>query len=1159
VDHDELDHLLVPRPDDIVDRKYRVRERLGTGGMGIVFFVEHLHTGRSYALKVLRPALAATPEGQRRFEAEARAIGALRHPNVVDVVDFGYAASGSARFPYLVMERLEGFPLSRTLAGGAGLPWPWVTSVLEQICRGVEVAHAAGIVHGDLKPENVWLTPRTSGGFDVKVLDFGLARAGATGVRTVALPDATAIDNSNHTTVLPWTTSPAGDPSPMSGIAGTPAYMSPERLRGEGLSAAADLYSLGVLAYRILTGGLPFDSAQGKPASGETPLTVRERLAAARPDVPRHALDAVTAALSPNPGDRPPTAVAFSQLLSGRGGSAAATADRSFAGELNMFLDNLWRDVLYGARMLWQKRAYSAIAILTLALGIGANTAIFSVVNTVLLTPLPFDAPDRIMALGQQTPENRAALTQFSFRNFADLRQQSQSFDRLAAYYNLNLTLTGDREAQLLRGTVATADLFPLLGVSAIVGRTFLPEEDAAGGGPGGRPAILSWQTWQQHFGGDAGVIGRAVDLSNSRFTVVGVMPADFRFPIQPQPTEVWISTALDNERPSGPGAIMEARGYRGWRAIGRLKAGVTVEQARSEAGVIAAALAAEFPGPNKDMGIGVRPLHESIVGNLRPTLLLLLGAVAFVLLIACVNVANLLLERAISRQREIKVRLALGASGARIIRQLLTESVLLAGLGGIAGMMLAYWATDLIVALSPDSLARVAETELDLRVLGFTALISLATGLIFGLAPALLIARTDLAESLKEGRRGATASVQTNRTRSLLVVSEVALALVLLAGAGLLINSFVRLQQVAPGFDPSRTLAFNVAPSAGRTSTPEQTGQFYRELIAQLKALPGVVNASMVFQLPLSGAGASTSITLPGGSVYPADRPMVVIHMAGPEYFKTMGIPIARGRDFTDRDDLGAPKVLIVNEALARQYFPNEDPIGKRVAPGFSTLPVSDDESGMREIVGVVADVKHSTLQGATPPEIYFPQSQMPMSAMTMVVRAAGDPRALQREVRAVVQSLDRNAPVYTVRTVEEILDRSVATPRFNTLLIGLFAVVALILTLVGLYGVMSCAVSENTQQIGIRMALGAQRRDVLRVIMGQGMLLTMAGVVIGLGAAFGLTRLMSSLLFGIGSTDPWTFASVAVLLLGVAAAACYLPARRAMNVDPVVALRQE
>ena len=809
--------------------------------------------------------------------------------------------------------------------------------------------------------------------------------------------------------------------------------------------------------------------------------------------------------------------------------------------------------------MLWQRPAYSAIAVLTLALGIGANTAIFSVVNTVLLKPLPFDEPERVMALGQQTAQNRAALSQFSFRNFADLREQSRSFDRLAAYYNTNLTLTGDREAQLLRGTVVTADLFSLLGVSPALGRTFLPEEDAAGGGPGGRPAILSWEVWQEQFGGDAGVVGRAVDLNNSRFTIVGIMPAGFRFPIQAQPSQAWITTALDNERPKGPGAIMEARGYRGWRAIGRLKPGVTVEQAQSEAGAIAARLAAQFPEANKDMGIGVRPLLESVVGNLRPTLLLLLGAVAFVLLIACVNVANLLLERAISRQREIKVRLALGASGSRIIRQLLTESVLLAGMGAVLGTLLAAWGTRLIVALSPETLTRITETGLNARVLVFTAVVSLATGIAFGLAPALLIAKTNLAESLKEGRRGATASVQTSRTRSVLVVAEVALALVLLVGAGLLINSFVRLQQVPPGFDPQQVLAFNVAPSADRTSTPQRIADFYRELTAQLKGLPEVVNASVIFQLPLSGSGATTSVDIEGRAVHPADRPSVVIHMAGPDYFRTMGIPVVKGRDFTSRDDLNAAPVLIINETLARQYFPNEDPIGTRMAPGFSTIPVRDDDSGMREIVGVVADVKHQNLQGATQPEIYFPQSQMPMGAMTVVMRTAGDPRPLQRAVRGVVQSLDKNAPVYTVRTVEEILDRSVATPRFNTLLLGLFAAVALMLTTVGLYGVMSCSVSESTQQIGIRVALGAQRSDVFRLIVGRGALLAIAGIVIGLAAAFGLTRLMSGLLFGVGSTDPWTFIGVAVLLLCVAAAACYVPARRAMNVDPMVALRHD
>ena len=822
-------------------------------------------------------------------------------------------------------------------------------------------------------------------------------------------------------------------------------------------------------------------------------------------------------------------------------------------------LETLWQDLCYGARTLAKKPGFSAIAVFTLALGIGANTAIFSVVNAVLLRPLPFADPDELIAVGQNDSLNRARLAQFSFRNFADFREQSQSFERLAAYYNTNFTLTGAREAVRLRGTIVTADLFPLLRVSPALGRSFLPEEDAAGGGPGGRPAILSWECWQQHFGGDASVVGRAIDLNNSPFTIIGVMPAGFSFPIQSQPTEIWVSTALDNERPSNPGAIMVARGFRGWRVIGRLKPNATREQAQSEADVIGAGLAARFPDINKDMGIVVRPLLESLVGNLRPPLLLLLAAVGFVLLIACVNVANLLLERAISRQREIRVRLAIGAGRWRITRQLLTESVLLAGLGGVAGTVLAVWGTDVIIALSPEALTRITETRVDARVLAFTGLISLATGVAFGLAPALLIGRTNLAEALREGARGATASVHTNRTRGLLVIVEVALALVLLVGAGLLIQSFVRLQQVALGFDPRDVLTFNVAMPTDGTTAPQHIATFYQQLTERLKALPGVANASVVFQLPLSGSGATTGLTIEGKPAHPSDRPNAVIHMVDPEYFRTMGIPLVKGRTFTERDVLNSAPVLIINNTLAHQHFPNEDPIGKRIAPGFSTLPMNDDGPGMREIVGVVGDVRHQNLQGPAQPEFYFPQAQMPMSSMTVVIRAAGDPRALQHAARGIVQSLNKSAPIFNVRTVEELVGGSVASPRFNTLLLAMFAGVALILTAVGLYGVISYSVAQNTQQIGIRVALGAQTGDVFKLIVGQGTFLTLVGVVIGLGAAYGLTRLMSSLLYGVGATDPWTFAGVAMLLMLVAFIACYLPARRATRIDPVVALRYE
>ncbi len=816
------------------------------------------------------------------------------------------------------------------------------------------------------------------------------------------------------------------------------------------------------------------------------------------------------------------------------------------------------QDLQFGARMLLKQPGFTLIALLTLGLGIGANTAIFSVVNAVLLNPLPFAESDRLMALGQNEPRNRTALSNFSFLNFADLRDQSKDFERLAAYYNSNFTLTGQGEAVLVRGTVVTAELFPLLGASPALGRAFLPEEDKAGGGSEGRPAILSWQCFQQQFSGDPAVIGRTISLNNKNFTVVGVMPADFRFPIQAQPTEVWVSTAIDYERSIGPGSIMDARGYRGWRVIGRLKPGVTLEQAQAEVNVIAADLATRFQRSNEDMGISVKPLLESMVGSMRLTLLLLLGAVGFVLLIACVNVANLLLERAISRQREITLRLALGAGRWRIVRQLLTESVMLAGLGGALGATLAVWGMKLIIAFSPEGITRIAETRLDARVLAFTVLVTLATGVAFGLAPALIISKTNLVETLKEGGRGATGGSYTNRTRSMLVVAEVALALVLLVGAGLLIQSLMRLQQVAVGFDPRNLLTFNVAKSVDSTTSPSQTAEFYRQLTERMKALPGVVNASVVFQLPLGGSGGTTSLVIEGQSVDSADQPFAVIHTISPEYFRTMAIEFVKGREFTERDDLNSPPVLIINEALARKYFPNENPIGKRIMPGFSTVPVND-ENGMREVVGVVADVKHYNLQDPPQAEIYFAQAQMPFSTMTVVARTATEPRGLTGAARDAVQSLDKNAPVYSVRTAEEILGRSVANPRFNTLLLGLFAGVALILTAVGLYGVIGCSVSQSTHEIGIRVALGAQSSDVLKLIVGQGMFLTLVGIVIGLAAAYGLTRLMSSLLFGVGATDLWTFSGVAVLLAGIALIACYLPARRATRVDPLVALRSE
>src|SRR5215813_5196446 len=829
---------------------------------------------------------------------------------------------------------------------------------------------------------------------------------------------------------------------------------------------------------------------------------------------------------------------------------------------MNLFggiMQTIWQDLRYGARMLLKAPGFTLIAILMLALGIGANTAIFSVVNAVLLRPLPFRDAERLVAVGQNSPRNRAALNSLSHRNFVDWREQNKVFEDIAAYRAGVFTLTGRGEAVRLRGTVATYSLFNTLGATPALGRAFLPDEDKAGGGSVGRPAILSWDCWLQYFGGDPTVVGRAIKLDGDSYTVIGVMPANFMFPVETQPTQIWTSTALDAEF-TNQGSILVSRSFNVWRAVARLKPGVTLAQARAGMNVIADALAAQFPENNRDAGITVTPLLDSMVSNVRTTLLLLFGAVGCVLLIACVNVASLLLERAVGRASEITIRLALGAGRWRIVRQLLTESVLLAVLGGAVGTLFAWWGKDSLVALSPEGVARIADTRLDARALVFTALGSLLTGALFGLAPALTVSGARLSESLKQGGRGASGGARANRARGLLVIFEIALALVLLVGGGLLVRSLARLQRVGLGFNTANILTFGVAVSSealpeGQGPRPQRLADFYRQVEERLKSLPGVTGVSVASALPLSGGASSTGLKIEGRPEEVGRPPMGQIHSVGVDYFRTMGIPLRQGREFTAHDDLNAPPVLIVNEKIARRLFPNENPIGKRIEPSFS----SAGETRMREIVGVVGDTRHTGPRTEADLEIYFSAAQMPMEAMSVVMRSVGDPSELANAARAELKSLNKDAPVFRFRTLDEYFSRTLAAPRFNTLLVSLFAFVALILTAVGLYGVIACAVSQRAHEKGVRMALGAQAKDVLTMVVKQGMALALSGVAIGLGASVALTRLMKDLLFEVSPTDPPTLSLIALLLTVVALLACYIPARRAMKVDPLVALRYE
>ena len=813
-------------------------------------------------------------------------------------------------------------------------------------------------------------------------------------------------------------------------------------------------------------------------------------------------------------------------------------------------MDNLWQDIRFSIRSMLKKPTFTAIALLALALGIGANTALFSIIYSVLLKPLPFAQPDKLVMVWNTVDGNGRFI--FTYPDFIDYRERNQSFEYLAAYNTRDFTLTGIGEPLRLRGARVTAGTLPLLGVQPKLGRYFTTEEDK----PGNRVVILSNRVWKERFSSSADLLNQSITIDGQSYTVVGVMPEKFIFPLQSDPqVDLWTTTATMQE---GNPPLTTQRGNHALEVIGRLKANVSVQQAQADVTAIASNLESQYPDSNNGFGARVVSLHQEIVKDVNTALWILFAAVGCVLLIACANVANLLLARASTRSKEMAIRTSLGAARGRIIRQLLTESVMLSCAGGILGLLLAMWGTDWMLSLLPEGLPRAAEIQFDMRVLGFTFFLSVLTGLLFGIAPALQLSKANLTQSLKEGGRSSNDGSGGNRVRSVLIVAEVAIALMLLVTAGLLINSFLHLQQLKPGFETSNILSFRISLPDTRYPENQQIIDFNKQVSERLKTIPGVKDVAYTSALPFSGQGGGVGFAIEGEPVNSA-RPFPYgsdYRTVSPGYFRTLGIQVAQGRDFDERDTFQSTPVVIINQALADKYFPNQNPIGRRINPSFAV-----DNRGilMREIVGVVGNVKHVNLNEEQRFEVYIAHAQNPGSRMTFAVRTTNDPVSTIAAVRSEVQSLDRDLPVFNIRTMEEYVSSSVAQPRFNTLLLSLFAGVALLLTIVGLYGVMSYSVTQRTHEIGLRMALGAQAGDVLRMIIKQGMGLTLFGVVLGLAGAFALSRLAESLLFGVTATDPLTFAAVSAILLGVALVACFVPARRAANTDPMVALRYE
>jgi putative ABC transport system permease protein len=806
------------------------------------------------------------------------------------------------------------------------------------------------------------------------------------------------------------------------------------------------------------------------------------------------------------------------------------------------------QDLKFALRMLRKNPGFAIVAVLTLALGMGANSAIFSVVNAVLLQPLPYQAPGRLLFLSGLNREIGTVGVSMSFTKFTQIREQGHTLDGTVAFYSTTMTLATQREPEAVTANRVSGDFFKILGISSIRGRDFLPGEEALGAAD---VALLSDGFWHSHFAGEPGALGRSLTLDGRPVTIVGILPPSFRFPLQFPEPDVWLPRVSD---PTflRPEQVRSGAGY--LSLVARLRPGESLASARAELDTIDARYRNQFTGfvDSEKIGVSAVPLEESLVGPLRPGFAVLLAAVGFLLLIACANVANLLLARATSREREMALRKALGASPGRLVRQLLSESLLLSLLGGLLGVSLAAGILPALRAFSPGSVPRLAETRLDAPVLLFSVLLSLVTGILFGLAPALQASAGNLHETLKEGARGMSEGGHRGKLRALLVVAEMGVALVLMTGAGLLMQSFSRLMKVNPGFSSDHLMTFLLNLPPNRYEQPDMQRQFYRQLLEQTKFVPRVESAALTNFLPLAGPTRFVFFC-PEGTVCQGigKDPLINMRQVSTGYFETVRTPILQGRVFTEQDTATSPPVVVVNQTVADRYWPRQNPIGKHLANSRDMI--------QREVIGVVADVKFNALNVANSEEMYLPLEQLPWATTTLIVRSQGSSEALTSAIRAKIAELDPNLPISSVASMESIVASSVAQPRVLSQFAGIFAGFALLLAAIGIYGVMAYSVSMRRQEMGIRMSLGAESRDIVKLIVGQGMRLALLGVTIGVATSLALTRLISTLLFGVSATDPLAFLLAAAVLVTTALAACYLPARRATRVDPIVVLRYE